>query len=136
MNADFQVATHAIGDNANMRVLDNYERLIGDSKDRAIASNTRKFYATKTLCDLLAWRDPVNAGDSRHFRQEHGRRPTRSSTNPGCLCLAKTSGLRARIANGSDFPVEHPNPFYGLHASVTRQDQQSNPPGGWFSEEA
>ena len=36
MNADFQVATHAIGDNANMRVLDNYERLIRetDSKDR------------------------------------------------------------------------------------------------------
>ncbi|MGA0289501.1 MAG: amidohydrolase, partial [Pseudohongiellaceae bacterium] len=36
MNAGFQVNTHAIGDDANMRVLDNYERLINetDSKDR------------------------------------------------------------------------------------------------------
>jgi hypothetical protein len=42
----------------------------------------------------------------------------------------------ARIANGSDFPVESPNPFYGLHASITRQDQRSEPPGGWFPEES
>ncbi len=39
------------------------------------------------------------------------------------------------IANGSDFPVESPNPFWGLHASVTRQDQNNEPPGGWFPEE-
>jgi predicted amidohydrolase YtcJ len=35
------------------------------------------------------------------------------------------------IAGGSDFPVESPNPFYGLHAAVTRQDHEGQPPGGW-----
>jgi predicted amidohydrolase YtcJ len=42
----------------------------------------------------------------------------------------------ARIAAGSDFPVEPPNPFYGLHAAVTRQDRDGQPPGGWRKSEA
>jgi predicted amidohydrolase YtcJ len=34
-----------------------------------------------------------------------------------------------RIADGSDFPIESPNPFYGLHAAVTRTDHANQPPG-------
>ncbi len=32
--------------------------------------------------------------------------------------------------------MEHSNPFYGLYSSVTRQDHEGNPPGGWYPEEA
>jgi predicted amidohydrolase YtcJ len=39
------------------------------------------------------------------------------------------------VAFGSDFPVESPNPFYGLHAAVTRQDHQNQPPGGWYPDQ-
>jgi len=39
------------------------------------------------------------------------------------------------IAAGSDFPVESPNPFYGLHASITRQDHKNMPVGGWYGDE-
>jgi predicted amidohydrolase YtcJ len=42
----------------------------------------------------------------------------------------------AVIANGSDFPVELPNPFYGLYASVTRQDRDGRPAGGWYADQA
>jgi predicted amidohydrolase YtcJ len=42
----------------------------------------------------------------------------------------------ARLAAGSDFPVEPPNPFYGLHAAVTRQDRSGQPVGGWRKSEA
>ena len=42
----------------------------------------------------------------------------------------------AVIAGGSDFPVELPNPFYGLHAAVTRQDRNNLPAGGWYAGEA
>jgi predicted amidohydrolase YtcJ len=38
----------------------------------------------------------------------------------------------ARLALGSDFPVEDVNPFFGLYSAVTRQDQSGNPPGGWY----
>jgi predicted amidohydrolase YtcJ len=41
-----------------------------------------------------------------------------------------------RIAAGSDFPVESDNPFFGLHAAVTRTDHANQPPGGWHHEQA
>jgi predicted amidohydrolase YtcJ len=41
--------------------------------------------------------------------------------------------LEAKIplAFGSDFPVEHPNPLWGLYAARTRQDHSGQPPAGW-----
>ena len=40
------------------------------------------------------------------------------------------------VVAGSDFPVELANPFYGLHAAVTRQDRDNQPQGGWLSHES
>ena len=37
----------------------------------------------------------------------------------------------SRIANGSDFPVESPNPLWGFYAAITRQDHEGWPEGGW-----
>ena len=37
-----------------------------------------------------------------------------------------------RLALGSDFPVEDVNPFFGIYAAVTRQDQAHWPEGGWY----
>jgi predicted amidohydrolase YtcJ len=42
----------------------------------------------------------------------------------------------SRIACGSDFPIESPNPFWGIHAAVTRQDMQGKPKKGWYAEQA
>jgi predicted amidohydrolase YtcJ len=42
----------------------------------------------------------------------------------------------ARLAFGSDAPVESPNPFRGLHAAVTRRRTDGSPgPEGWFPEQ-
>jgi hypothetical protein len=42
----------------------------------------------------------------------------------------------ARLAFGSDAPVESPNPFWGLHAAVTRQRPDGSPgPQGWYPEQ-
>ncbi|MFP3648904.1 amidohydrolase family protein, partial [Paraburkholderia sp. SIMBA_054] len=41
----------------------------------------------------------------------------------------------ARLALGSDFPVESPDPRLGLYAAVTRQDRSGQPPGGWQPEQ-
>jgi hypothetical protein len=40
----------------------------------------------------------------------------------------------AKLAFGSDFPVESPNPFPGLSAAISRQDM-SGQPGGWIPSE-
>jgi predicted amidohydrolase YtcJ len=42
----------------------------------------------------------------------------------------------ARLVFGSDAPVESPNPFWGLHAAVTRQRADGSPgPEGWYPEQ-
>jgi hypothetical protein len=53
----------------------------------------------------------------------------------GAYAWRKLISAQAVIAAGSDFPVESPNPFFGLHSSVTRQDHQNQPENGWYSEE-
>jgi len=39
------------------------------------------------------------------------------------------------LALGSDCPVANPNPFWGMHAAVTRQRRDGTPPGGWHPEQ-
>ena len=41
----------------------------------------------------------------------------------------------ARLALGSDFPVERVNPMLGFYAAVTRQDADGRPDGGWRADE-
>jgi hypothetical protein len=36
------------------------------------------------------------------------------------------------LALGSDCPVADPNPWWGIHAAVTRQRRDGSPPGGWY----
>ena len=40
-----------------------------------------------------------------------------------------------RLAGGSDCPVENYEPLEGIHAAVTRQDRDDNPPGGWYPDQ-
>jgi len=40
-----------------------------------------------------------------------------------------------RLALGSDFPVESPDPRLGLYAAITRQDLAGQPPGGWLPDQ-
>src|SRR5207237_5400519 len=41
----------------------------------------------------------------------------------------------ARLAFGSDFPVESVDPRLGLYSAVTRADSEGKPIGGWRPEE-
>ncbi|MGH7567225.1 MAG: amidohydrolase, partial [Gemmatimonadota bacterium] len=53
----------------------------------------------------------------------------------GAYAWRRMRDAGARLACGSDFPVESPNPFFGIYAAVTRQDQEGWPAGGWRPEE-
>lgn len=53
----------------------------------------------------------------------------------GAYAWRRLRDAGARLACGSDFPVESPNPFFGIYAAVTRQDQEGWPAGGWRPEE-
>jgi predicted amidohydrolase YtcJ len=53
----------------------------------------------------------------------------------GAYVWRKLLASGARIAAGSDFPVEEANPLLGFYAAVTRQDASGNPAGGWMAGE-
>jgi predicted amidohydrolase YtcJ len=56
-------------------------------------------------------------------------------TAEGAYVWQKLIKSGAMLANGSDFPVEEPNPMLGFYAGITRQDPEGNPPGGWMPDE-
>ncbi len=139
MNSGFQVNTHAIGDAANMIVLDTYEQLIKES-------NTRSLRHRVEHAQVLRYEDIIRFSElgvipsmqSTHATSDKNMAQDRLGEVriEGAYAWRKLMDTGARIANGSDFPVESPNPFFGLHAAITRQDKDNQPDGGWFPEES
>ena len=138
MNADFQVNTHAIGDAANQIVLDSYEMLIRETGSRDLRHRVEHAQVL-TFDDIQRFAElgVVPSMQATHATSDKNMAEDRlgSVRIQGAYAWRKLLDTGVKIANGSDFPVEHPNPFYGLHASVTRQDQRNEPDGGWYPEE-
>jgi predicted amidohydrolase YtcJ len=138
MNAGFQVNTHAIGDNANKAVLDNYEQLIAQTNSRDLRHRVEHAQILRYE-DILRFAElgVIPSMQATHATSDKNMAVDRIGEIriQGAYAWRKLIDAGALIANGSDFPVESPNPFFGLHAAITRQDKNNQPPGGWFPEE-
>jgi len=138
MNAGFQVNTHAIGDNANKVVLDNYEQLIAETNSRGLRHRVEHAQILRYE-DILRFAElgVIPSMQATHATSDKNMAVDRIGDVriQGAYAWRKLMDAGALIANGSDFPVESPNPFFGLHAAITRQDKNNEPPGGWFPEE-
>jgi predicted amidohydrolase YtcJ len=134
----FQVATHAIGDRGNRVALDAYEAAL-----KAVPTVDHRFRIEHVQV--------LDHADVPRFEQlgvipsmQAVHQPSDMYWAPTRLGYARTFGAYAWrsllntgviIPNGSDFPVERVNPLYSFHAAVSRQDDSSWPPGGWFPEQ-
>ena len=133
----FQVATHAIGDAANAQVIGAFERLgqsyRGDRRWRIEHSQVADPADIPRLAPagIIASMQPVHQTSDRLMAEK------RLGLNRLAGAYAWQSVLKsgARLAFGSDFPVESPNPFPGLAAAISRQDMNGEPPGGWIPSE-
>ncbi|QBY05381.1 amidohydrolase [Thalassotalea sp. HSM 43] len=138
MEAGFQVNTHAIGDNANKLVLDNYETLIKQTKTSALRHRVEHAQVLQ-LDDIKRFADNniIASMQATHATSDKNMAEDRvgSERIKGAYAWRTLIDNGVVIAAGSDFPVEYPNPFFGLHASVTRQDQQNQPENGWYINE-
>ncbi len=130
-----QVATHAIGDRANRLVLDTYARVLGD--DAKTDHRWRIEHAQILAPDdiprfarlgVIASMQPTHATSDMPWAEERLGK-TRLA---GAYVWRRLLASGARLALGSDFPVESPDPRLGLHAATTRQDREGHPPGGWL----
>lgn len=136
----YQVAIHAIGDGANREVLDSYAAAY-ETRPDAIALRNRVEHAQivslkdiprfKTL-QLIASMQPTHATSDMNMAENR----VGHERMKGAYAWRRFLDQGTVIAAGSDFPVESPNPFYGLYSAVTRQDHQGQPPGGWYADQA
>jgi predicted amidohydrolase YtcJ len=134
-----QPATHAIGDRANTLVLDVYERALSESggfgglrpriehAQVVAAADWGRFDAL----DVVASMQPT------HCTSDMGWAVARLGEERalGAYAWRRVQVEPARIAGGSDFPVESERPQLGLYAARTRQDADGQPPGGFFGDQ-
>ncbi|WP_299568689.1 amidohydrolase [uncultured Shewanella sp.] len=139
MKAGFQVNTHAIGDHANQIVLDHYQTLIASSKSRHLRHRIEHAQVLQ-LSDISRFSElnVIASMQATHATSDKNMAVDRvgNARIEGAYAWRKLINAGAVIAAGSDFPIESPNPFYGLHASVTRQDHDNQPLDGWYRKES
>ncbi|MCD2322699.1 amidohydrolase [Sphingomonas sp. IC-56] len=134
----FQIAVHAIGDRANQQALDAIEVLADTYKDdRRWRIEHAQIVDPKDLprfgkYGIIASMQPVHQTSDRTMAEA---RLGEGRLN-GAYAWRSILQLGGRLAFGSDFPVESPDPWAGWAASFTRQDPQGQPPGGWRMQDA
>lgn len=133
-----QVATHAIGDRGNRIVLDTYEKVLGTHKDNDHRWRVEHAQVVSlediprfARLGVIASMQPTHATSDMGWAEQRVG-PERIK---GAYAWQRYLHSGARLALGSDFPVEQVDPRLGLYSAVTRQDRDGQPPGGWQPEQ-
>lgn len=141
LNIGFNMRIHTIGDAANRIALNAFEAALkqtgknGDDVRFALEhAQILKPEDLERLADLgvIASMQPLHATEDMHFAEARLGRVRMKGAYAWSTMLDKN----IVVATGTDYSVSPYNPFYTLHAAVTRQDRENNPPGGWYPEEA
>ena len=134
--AGFQMCVHAIGDRANRMVMDTFERVqkeVPGSRDLRMRNEHSQILDAAEI-PRFAKLNVIASMQATHATSDLPWASTRlgpARVEEGGYVWQKLLKSGAIIANGSDFPVEEPNPMLGFYASITRQDPSGNPPNGW-----
>lgn len=134
-----QLAIHAIGDRGNREVLDAYARAAGRAPQGADLRWRIEHAQVLAPGDLprlarlgvIASMQPTHATSDMPWAQMRVG-PERIV---GAYAWRQLRDSGARLALGSDFPVESVDPRLGLYAATTRTDDGGQPVGGWRPEE-
>ena len=135
------MTVHAIGDRANHEVLNAYEQLRKYESENHLPHMRHRIEHVQVLhpddaarlgqLNVIASMQPIHAISDMQMADDFwGERAK--------LSYAWRTQLDngARLAFGSDAPVDSPNPFWGLHASVTRRRPDGSPSAdGWYPEQ-
>lgn len=144
------MAVHAIGDRANHEVLDAFDHLrtyeaelnFMGMRDQAIKHGLRHRIEHVQLIHpddvarlaelgIVASMQPIHATSDMYMADRYWGKRSRWS-----YAWQAQLNQNAILAFGSDAPVESPNPFWGIHAAVTRQRRDGSPgKNGWYPEE-
>jgi len=135
------LAVHAIGDRANHEVLLAYTQLREFEKSHSLPLRRHRIEHVQLIhpqdvarlaeLGVTASMQPIHATSDMDIADQYWG--SRAAFSYAWRTLKK---LGTSLAFGSDAPVENPNPFWGLHAAVTRRRSDGSPgPDGWYPEQ-
>ena len=133
----FQLAIHAIGDAANAEVVNAIGELAPTYQgDRRWRVEHAQIIDTADLDKfgqhgIIASMQPVHQASDRTMAEARLDPPRLE----GAYAWKTVAQKGARLAFGSDAPVESPDPFAGLAAAISRTGPDGEPFGGWRPEE-
>lgn len=137
----FNLRVHAIGDGGNRVAIDAFERALQatgvDGRDARFALEHAQMFTPEDIPRLLelgivASMQPLHATEDMHFAEAR----MGSERLNYAYIWSDLLDLGVPLATGTDYSVSPYNPFYTLHAAVTRQDRNNAPPSGWIPEQA
>ncbi|AMY11508.1 N-substituted formamide deformylase precursor [Luteitalea pratensis] len=140
VRAGYQPCVHAIGDRANTAVLDLFEQLqreVPGSRALRMRDEHAQILRAGDIPRFAAL-DVIASVQTTHATSDMPwveKRIGAARTRDGAYMWQALRRSGAHLANGSDFPVEEPNPMFGFYAAITRQDAQGQPPGGWMPDQ-
>ena len=133
----FQPAIHAIGDRANAEALNAVDE-IAESYPKALRWRIEHAQIVDPADipkfgqhGIIASMQPTHQTSDRTMAEAR-LDPTRLA---GAYAWNAISETGAKLAFGSDAPVETPDVFAGMAAAISRTDANGEPFGGWLPEE-
>ncbi|HET6201783.1 MAG TPA: amidohydrolase [Planctomycetota bacterium] len=128
---DIQVCVHAIGDRGNRLVLDAFEK-VWEGKPRPDLRWRIEHAQVVSLEDLprFARLGVIPSMQPTHATSDGPWAPARVGPErmKGAYAWRRFLDAGCRIAAGSDFPVESPDPRKGLFAAITREPESGGAP--------
>jgi hypothetical protein len=135
---NYQVNTHCIGDSANRLVLNIIDTLMNDVQDhrwriehaQIIKPSDYKLFRSSGVLPSV---QPTHATSDQRWAEHHIGKERLNNGAYAYNSLHKQSGM---ILFGTDFPIEHYDPFATIHAAVQRKNTNNEPIQGFLKEEA
>jgi hypothetical protein len=133
----WQLWIHAIGDRGNRISLDAFKKAVLVVRDAPLGGTRPRIEHAQVISiedvprfgfeGIIASIQPTHATSDMPWAEKRVG-PARIE---GAYAWKSLMRSGARLAGGSDFPVESNDPRLGFYAAVTRQDVSGKPPGGW-----
>ena len=135
--AGIQVATHVIGDAAIEQTIDSYEKTFGEEGNKLRHALVHCQITDKALLERIAKLgivvsyQPIFLDYDMHVVENRCGKELSSTS----YAFKTLEDLGAKVAYGTDCPVEDCNPFPNIYSAVTRKDSKGFPEGGFYPEE-
>lgn len=131
------LAIHAIGDRANHEVIDAYLKLREYENRNNLPALRHRIEHLQIVnpedlrrlakLDIIASMQPIHATSDMDIADRY-----LAIRSKNAYVFASLLNCGASLTFGSDAPVESPNPFWGIHAAVTRRRHNGKPTiAGW-----